>query len=881
VKKKFRGAWVLLLVLALMVAVGGCGGGGGESSSDAPAIGDDEGGSSNTPAIKVDSVFLSDLTFGKDVAFEDEVPFEAVVRVLVDQSDGQYGSLKLYETDEKGENATQVAMLYDDGKIENGDDILGDSVYSGKVNLMEPMKTIGQYHYRVFVDEEITKGSSMVSFEVIKRIELSEYKTTIQQTSSVLSDVILDFNGVIDDVEFAQRKKDIVDAFNKDSSVKAARQNDEGTGITVEYESGIILNVAPVPDGQFRGLTSSREQDSVQFLQSPKIVFNDNSRRASSSLFTSALEAELKSIVPMQTITALSPYYDELNANGGDDFDGAFDILKKSSTPQFVIKAELKNKEVLPSHFKNLNESGIVIITSHGDVIDGIPVIILNVGLSDVGVLEEWDDINKDIQTGLIKLRLSGKGEYNLCITPAYISKYNKGQGNSIVSLGICSGLANENFAKAFLNSGFAAVIGYDSRISNAFAFNSAKKIFEGMVSGKSLEEAFATAKAETFNTASVKTEASSSSPFIVEVNVNGKNIFLVSMDSLKNGNFENNFDYWSWKGDVRILKSFANITLSDGGNMLILGTGIANGTQLTDSMVWQSFTMPNDAEYLDFAYDFASEEPMEFIDQGYNDTFETTLSGGGKELKWTIDVDSSEWYPLKGDIFPLGDSTAFHTGIGGISPLFVIPPEMRGKVVTLKFHVWDVGDSYWDSAAIIGDIRVWKKYEIITPAPESNNDSPNLKPCSFIFNMELYNKPTSDWPWPYNLEYINYQSPGVYATPNKYISTKDGKPHVNCVFFARARALEANGLSEFKYEWISSGPKGAGKEIRANSIANFDGLHQLFIESLERSEGGEVTTVYFREANWDYEDDGEQKHKTWSEFTSRPGGGNITYYYY
>jgi uncharacterized protein YfaP (DUF2135 family) len=37
VKKKFRGAWVLLLVMALMVAVGGCGGGGGESNQ-APVV---------------------------------------------------------------------------------------------------------------------------------------------------------------------------------------------------------------------------------------------------------------------------------------------------------------------------------------------------------------------------------------------------------------------------------------------------------------------------------------------------------------------------------------------------------------------------------------------------------------------------------------------------------------------------------------------------------------------------------------------------------------------------------------------------------------------------------------------------------------------------
>jgi hypothetical protein len=788
----------------------------------------------------------------------------------VDKSNTQYDSVKLYETDKNGENATFIADLYDNGSIDNADEILGDSVYSGIVDLMSQKKAIGEYYYRVFLDAGTTKGSSMVLFDVIPHIDVNEYTKTMEQTNSVISGIVLDFDGELSAEQFENYKQEILDTFIGDSYVKTAKQY-EG-GLSVEYESGITLHVAPISDNGFRGVTAVRKQDAIQHNDGPKVVLN--SKRVSNKRLAGVAESEQKSIVPMQTIMALSPYYDELNANGGDDFDGAFDVLKNSTSPLFTVNGEFKNKEVLPSHFKNLNENGIVVITSHGDVIDGVPVIILSVRLSDMESSEAWNKINKDISTGLIKLRLSSDGEYNLCITPEYISKYNnKGRGNSIVYLGICSGLTNSKLADAFLNSGFAAVVGYDSKVSNAIAFNSAQKLFAEMVSGKSLKEAFDVLVAETFNVSSTRSAASS--PITCQVNVSGQDIILVSIDALSNANFEKGLQNWSYKGDVRIAKTFANFLLTDGGNMLILGTGIANGVQLTDSKVWQSFTMPNDAEYLDFAYDFASEEPMEWIGTEYNDTFETTLIGGGHELRWKVDVNSSEWYPLNGDVFPLGDKTGFHTGIGGVSPLFVIPQGMRGKVVTLTFHVWDVGDSFYDSAALIGDIRVWKKDEI--PTPGNNNDSPPLTPCKFTY--AFFDKAQSEWPWPYNLSDIGGAVPDKYKG-NVYEGKSDNLWHMNCVFFARARAMEANGLSTYDKTWNSIGPNGQGNTIRANSIARFSG-HEVFIERLERDTNGNVTNVWFTEANWHGNYDGEIKVRTWDVFTKRPGGGNISYIYF
>jgi hypothetical protein len=116
------------------------------------------------------------------------------------------------------------------------------------------------------------------------------------------------------------------------------------------------------------------------------------------------------------------------------------------------------------------------------------------------------------------------------------------------------------------------------------------------------------------------------------------------------------------------------------------------------------------------------------------------------------------------------------------------------------------------------------------------------------------------------------YYSQNLSGVPKTLINSYDGKEHMNCVYYARSRAMEANGLDAYS-------PKGSGSDIQANSIAHFPG-HDVFVEQVERDAGGQPTTVVFTESNWGGTTDGHRVEMPYSEFINR-SNSNVNGYTY
>ncbi|MDR1132519.1 MAG: hypothetical protein LBL05_00060 [Synergistaceae bacterium] len=117
------------------------------------------------------------------------------------------------------------------------------------------------------------------------------------------------------------------------------------------------------------------------------------------------------------------------------------------------------------------------------------------------------------------------------------------------------------------------------------------------------------------------------------------------------------------------------------------------------------------------------------------------------------------------------------------------------------------------------------------------------------------------------------YYSQNLSGVPRTLINDYDGKEHMNCVYYARSRAMEANGLDAYS-------PKGSGSEIQANSIAHFPG-HDVFIENVERDASGQPTKVVFTESNWGGAADGHRVEMSYSEFVNRSGSKVNGYTYF
>jgi hypothetical protein len=705
----------MLIVFSFVIFTSGCGGSSLSSQyvPDTPStpvpddsvtpepVPEDSVTPEPTPGGVVSSMFLSDLSFSQDVAFEDEVPFNVTVRVLVDP-DGELDTVALYEIN--GNDKTLIAELLDDGNVTNGDDIAEDGVFSGVVNLMPSVRPIGKYYYRAFIDNDEKRGSSVVEFQVVKRVARQAYENASQSLNDIIATVIPGYSGTISEAEFAEKKELLVHAIQAEPTVKSVVLSNEGTSIVVEYESGAIIYIVPEPgEGVLGGNATVRNVNRSQFLQFPNIKISTSKKNYGQAIFTRANSPAIT--IGSKIVTNLAPCNDDEDkslaedSNGLLEANGAYNILNNSTNPQF-FGYSVENQAVTPWFFKDINLSGVLLIMAHGSLIDGIPIIWLETGWLEAVISEGWDAINKDVHHNPPRIKMDGNLKFG--ITPNYITTYNTRSGsNGIVYLASCHGMETGALADAFLDVGFSAVVGFDNTVTFVYAAARSRIFFEDMLAGRTLIEAYE--------------ERDNNDPTIpgnhfvyrLRSDISDVSLFDTSTGT-QNGGFEEDLKNWVVAGDARVRPSLTSQLLPrEGKFMAIVSTGLGAVNE-SNSSITQTFTVPANAKSLTYKYNFVSEEPMEYVNTKYNDQFEisVTNSNGEKFTLHTGDIDHSTWIPLApGSIFADGDNTAFHTGWQTMT--HNIADESKGKPVTLTFHVWDNGDSYYDSALLIDDIRI------------------------------------------------------------------------------------------------------------------------------------------------------------------------------
>ena len=141
-------------------------------------------------------------------------------------------------------------------------------------------------------------------------------------------------------------------------------------------------------------------------------------------------------------------------------------------------------------------------------------------------------------------------------------------------------------------------------------------------------------------------------------------------------------------------------------GRMAIISTGLGSVDD-SNSYIYQTFKVPMNAAELSVKYDVVSEEPMEFVNTEYDDTFELYIehSDGTRVLLEKVTVNEANWKELGGDYFSEGDETTYHTG--WVSFTTDIIAKYRGETISLVGFVHDNGDSLWDTAVLLDDIKI------------------------------------------------------------------------------------------------------------------------------------------------------------------------------
>ena len=199
---------------------------------------------------------------------------------------------------------------------------------------------------------------------------------------------------------------------------------------------------------------------------------------------------------------------------------------------------------------------------------------------------------------------------------------------------------------------------------------------------------------------------------------LNGRKNYTLWNVGIKNGSFDNVlfpnlFNIiigWKKDGDARLLTKLGEIFPISQKYMAIVTTGIGSseskylsGTE--GSSILQQFQIPVGATTLTFSYNIVSEEPMEFVGSSYDDKFSTKIYDvhGNEVVEVASEsINTSTWYAVSGIDFDDGDSTAYQTGWKTVT---IDVTACTGRFITLKFGVVDVGDSAYDTVALVDNI--------------------------------------------------------------------------------------------------------------------------------------------------------------------------------
>jgi len=142
-------------------------------------------------------------------------------------------------------------------------------------------------------------------------------------------------------------------------------------------------------------------------------------------------------------------------------------------------------------------------------------------------------------------------------------------------------------------------------------------------------------------------------------------------------------------------------------------------------------------------------------------------------------------------------------------------------------------------------------EYKIENTSGYANGNEPD-------FSSEYYNK------------YV--RATQYFAANSQYNS--DNVQHMNCVYYARARAMEVNGLEECPVFPDS----GTSTHIRENSVAWYHkpdgGRHAVYVENVQYDESGNPQRVWFSDSNMKGQNDGTLHEMSYDDFLSYEGRG-------
>ena len=643
-----------------------------------------------TVYYNIDYTFGGKLLMAPDITYvDDNQKILATIALTDPKTDANNVHLVLLEEDN---SETIIANMTDDGNLNNGDEIESDNIYSCFFNINENTTKTLYYRVRVELKDQGEASSETYQMLVTNHIDEQSFNDLYEKQISYkehLSEVpIEDIPSEIDT---------LIEDLRNDPDIEQVGKSDSGLGAWMISKDGIAYVIPSYEPGTKGGVSGQKQQYSFY-----KSYYQNNIKKIKRNLSS---ENE-KTIQSNKALVIAAQYWDW---GENDDIPKMKTVLENNSCYDTKYINYNTSGGGTVEDFKNMGDYGIILISSHGDSFYN-------------GLLSLWEDrfgwngvwgqvilhsnmkvtpenrilYEDDLKKGRLVLWY---GDYG--ITPSFIKKYSGNFPNSFVYMSICRGAWNDTFAKAFLGKGAAVFLGYDEYVSVSFCESIGPQLLTNLFQkGSSLHEEFVSGQKDPIILASAKHPA--------EFKLIGSDQVSLETASFIDGGYEsgNISQAWKTEGDARIITTLGSFSPTEGNKMAIISTGL--GFTTDSGELSQMICLPSDACTISFDWNFFSEEFMEYVGSKYQDSFTATISerndSSNSKILLNEYIDSlSEQVTNVENSFDEGD--VYATGWKTVSN--DIPESLKGKKVNIKFFATDVGDSDFDTAVLIDNIKI------------------------------------------------------------------------------------------------------------------------------------------------------------------------------
>jgi hypothetical protein len=629
-------------------------------------------------------------------------------------------NLKVIKIGKDGKES-EIGAVADNGNLlEYGDDIKGDNIFNGKVTVTESVS--GDIFLKVKGEMFNDKGnpvavqSEKTVLKVYEDIKPSEIKSlfTVQNDIKNQLKTFLGNN----QSNAPQAIGNLLEWIKARPEVESASLSN-GSSIEIKYKSGLMGGVV-ISLEDANGKVDTRGGLSVPQPGEPK-------------------ERGKTAKIPVSKQTRGENYYAGSEINYRDDFDpdliGNRNVFiyapyeaswANNERPHIInILDTLKcgdfdvtyytNQDANVARLAEMMSYGMVVLSTHGSgggkaLLTGEIADTLLPEYQTYKALMKGDEpkmgISKNITISKQGAVIDKKDVYKLYAS--YISSLTGIFPQSVILANFCGSDQTPPLRDAFLGKGAKTYFGYTESVNGGFCVAVSKDVFLTLASKKKT-----TADVSKINT-------SDPQPPNATFKIQGSGTMRYPSE-IVNGNFEKGMLGWTKSGDGRVISQLGSEDTGEGLYMGIISTGL--GYTTATGSIFQSFTVPNNANTLELKWNFLSEEFLEYIGSSYQDKFSIVLQSEyfGEEILLSRTIDGiaasfgakapTDEIPegVPGDLIAVSPDIVFDQGnvymTGWQSESFDIK-SYRGKCVTLIFRSTDVGDSIYDTAILIDDVK-------------------------------------------------------------------------------------------------------------------------------------------------------------------------------